>query len=939
MRFSALIFSFSFVLFSVCAQAQTYTLKGDVKDEQGNALPSASVFLLEKADSTLIQFTSTNVDGQFEIKSVAKGEHIVQVSFVGFLTKYQFVSASGDEKVITINTITLKDNNQLGELTVEAEIIPITIDKDTVNYNAGAFKVREGDVAEDLLKKLPGVEVDKDGNVKAQGEKVDRVLVNGKEFFGDDPKVATKNLPAGTIKKVQVYDRKSDQSELSGIDDGENYKTINIELKDDAKTGFFGNVTAGYGYNNTTEPGSFDRYDLKANVSKFTKKTQFAFLGQVNNVNKQGFSFEDYAGFVGGFGNATDGGNMWEFNSGSASIPLSSGGTAGISRSMAGGINLSHDFSKKTKLMSSYFYSIYDNTLTQDVFTENFLREGSFISESATDRQTLFGAHNVTLRFDHKIDTTHTFRLRGNVKLNDGTIESISNSYTNNTSGNIQNTSNTEYFSDSRNFSYNASLLHSFKFKKIGRVLTSNLSGSSSNNNRPLDLIANNRFYNYSPDFYFDIPLVQEQSQIQNSFNYEGKVTYTEPLGKKRYGEISYARRNNNYESINEFIDVLEDGTLVPNTILSNNYTNDYIYDRAGLSLRQIRNKYNLTVGVDGQMSSLKGVVNDTMPVVKNFQNILPRVNFRYNFTTSKNFNLRYRTSVDEPSITQLQPVRNNTNPLNLYLGNEDLLAAYTHSLYMHYLSFSQFSGTSFYANLSSRYTKDRITNATEINPETYVRTNQPINVDYDFNVSSYISFAAPLKFMKSKFNLSSNNGYTNSIVFVNAVKDIVERYNTGVDFSLENSKKDILDWMVGVSFNQTTSVYQQSTDFNQVYYTTTYYTNITFSHDRWLLNTGFDYNVYSGDAFAENQIIPLWNAYIARVMLKSRRGELRISAFDILNQNIGFSRTADLNFIQQERTNNLARYFMLSFTYRLNKMENPNEMKGGMPWGGRRRR
>jgi hypothetical protein len=606
---------------------------------------------------------------------------------------------------------------------------------------------------------------------------------------------------------------------------------------------------------------------------------------------------------------------------------------------MAGGVNLSHDFSKNTKLMSSYFYSIYENNLTQEVFTENFLQEGSFISESQAVRRTVFGAHNANIRFDHKIDTTHTFRLRANIRYNNGDIDNTSSSYTNNIEGLLQNESNTYYNSVSKNFSYNASLLHSYKFKKIGRVLTTNLASSSSDNNRPLFLSSTNGFYNYNPNFFFQQILLQDQSQVQSSFNYDGKVTFTEPLGKKRYGEISYAHRNNNFESINEFLDILPDGTLVPNTILSNNYSNDYVYDRAGVSFRQIRNKYNFTAGLEGQKSSLNGLVNDTLPVNIGFQNLLPRVNLRYNFTTSKNFNLRYRTSVDEPSITQLQPVQNNINPLNLFLGNQNLKAAYTNSLYLHYLSFSQFSGTSFYVNLNTRYTKNRITNATEINPETYVRISQPINVDYDLNVSSYASFAAPLKFMKTKFNISTNNSYTNSIVFVNAIKDIVDRYSTGFDFSLENSKKDVLDWMVGVQFSQTISVYQVSSQFNQTYFNTTYFTSVNFAFKRFIFNTGFDYNVYQGQAFATNQIIPIWNAYVSYTMFKSRRGDMRFSAFDLLNQNIGFSRFADLNYIQQEQTNNLARYFMLSFTYRLNKMANPNESSGGMMWGGRRRR
>ncbi|MFP5470166.1 MAG: outer membrane beta-barrel protein [Bacteroidia bacterium] len=930
-----ILIAFSLLFFASSAYAQQYSLRGEIKDSDGQPLPSASVFLLTKSDSTLTQFVTTNTDGTYEFKSVPKGEHIIQCSFVGFKTYYENVSADGDVKQITVRTINMKDNSELEELTVEAEVIPIIIKNDTVEYNAAAFKVKENDMTEDLLKKLPGVEVDKDGNIKAQGENVDKVLVNGKEFFGDDPKMATKNLPAGTVKKVQVYNRQSDQSELSGIDDGETAKTINIELKDEAKIGAFGNVMAGYGYNDTGNASDFDRYELKANISKFTDKAQIAFLGQLNNVNKQGFSFDDYVGFIGGFSNFD--GNMWEMNGADLSVPVSFSGTSGLSETAAGGLNLNYDFKKGTRLISSYFYSIYENELTQDVFTENFFDEGSFTSGSNTKRKTIFGAHNANLRFDHKIDTTHNFRFRGNFKYNEGNIESLSTSYTNNTSNLIQNESETNYNSVSDNLSYNGNLLYSYRFKKVGRVTTINGSLSSSDNNRPLDLFSINTFYNYNPNFSYDFELNQDQSQIQKSLNYDGKVTHTEPIGKKRFIEGSFAHRNNNYESINEFIDVQPNGELVPNTMLSNNYTNDYVYDRLGLSFRQVRTKYNLTLGVDGQQSSLNGLVNDTLPVTVEFQNILPRANLRYNITSSKNLMMRYRTSVDEPSITQLQPVRNNTNPLNLYLGNDSLTAAYTHSMYIHYLSFSQFSGTNFYANLNARYTKNRITNSTEIDSLTYVRISKPVNVDYDLNISSYISFGAPLKFMKAKFNVSTNNGYTNSIVFVNNKQDFVDRYNVGVDFSIENSKKDLVDIMFGVEFSQTISKYQLNSNFDQKFFTTVYFTSIDVDLEKWTFNTTFDYNVYSGDAFADDQVIPLLHAYVSRFFMPANRLEMRLSAFDIFNQNIGFSRYADLNYIQQESTNNLARYFMFSLFYKLNKMENPNASGGKMRWGRRR--
>ena len=936
-----------FLALSLGLSAQQYNIRGKIIDADEAAMPGVSVFLLDASDSTFVQFASTNAEGYYELKSVASGSYLLQTPFVGYKTLYTPLKTEGDNKDIKVSDIHMQEDNQLDEVVVETDAIPMKMNGDTLEYNARAFKTRPNDVAEDLIRRLPGVDVDKDGNIRTQGEDVGRVLVNGKEFFGNDTKTATKNLPAESIEKVQVFDRKSDQAELSGIDDGNTEKTINIELKEDHRKGYFGRLNGGYGYNDddldqSVAGGKFDRYEFDLSLNRFSDNMQLAVLGQVNNVNKQGFSFSDYISFIGGYENfqSESGGNRWNFNSSGLSVPLGGSGTSGLSESYAGGLNFNYDFGKKTELMSSYFYSLYQNNLTQESYTENFIEEGTYISESEGERETQFGSHRVSLRFDHKFDSTNNLRVRGSFKKNDGDVYSLNQSRTFNVSDSLQNASFTEYTSESNSLDYNINALHSKRLKKIGRVLTTNVSLSNTHSLEPLFLNSVNTFYNYDPNIPFssyDQVINQRQLEDQNSLNYSGRITYTEPIGKKRYIELNVSHENNNFASIREFYDIVRN-TEDFNQLLSTNYTNEYLYTNTGLSFRQNRKKYNFTAGVNGQLTNLNGeIITTDTTIGKTFRDLLPRIDLNYKFTNSRRFLLRYDTRINAPSITQLQPAQNNTNPLNIYLGNSDLDRAYSHSLYLHYLSFSQFSGTNFFANLYTSYTTDKIVNATEINETTLARITQPINVDYDFSTNSYVSFGAPLNFMKSKINVSTRNGFSQGIVFVNGTENIADRYNNGVDFSIENTKKDVIDILTGVEFSRNNTQYSKNSEFNQTFFNTTYFIDLTLNFDRWLINTTFDYNKYTGNAFDTDQVVPIFNAYISRMMFENKRGELRLSAYDILNKNIGFDRTSNLNYLQEQRTNNLSRYFMLSFLYRITK--NGKGEEGGMKWGSRRQK
>ena len=347
-------------------QSNKMNLNGTVSDSAGASLPGATVVLLQASDSIMSSFGITNKDGQFRLIGVETGEYVLQFSFLGYKTLNKPLTLKAGEKDRQLGSFTLQSAAQeLGAVEITADHVPIKLKKDTIEYNADAFKTQPHSVVEDLLKQLPGVEVDKDGTIKAQGETVEKIYVDGKEFFADDPKLASKNLPADAIKKVQVFDEKSEFTQFSGIDDGERTKTINLALKEGRKKGIFGTVEGGY--------GTDDRFSGRVNLNRFDKKRQMSFLGMANNINEQGFSFRDYINFVGGIGALMNGGG-----GGRGGLPIGVGASDGFLTTGAGGVNFNQQFSKKTDWRSSYFINHVNQDYRKELERENILENGSY---------------------------------------------------------------------------------------------------------------------------------------------------------------------------------------------------------------------------------------------------------------------------------------------------------------------------------------------------------------------------------------------------------------------------------------------------------------------------------------------------------------------------------------------------------------------------------
>lgn len=915
------------VIFSSYSQSTRWSVMGWIQDEKGQGLSSATITLLDPGDSTLVTFGVTNPSGAFEIKNLRDEALLVQVSFVGFETHHQKITRPSEGNTFSLGTVRLMEATaDLDEYTIEA-IAPVTIKKDTIEFHADAFKTNPNANVEDLLKRLPGVEVDSDGNIKAQGETVRRILVDGKEFFGTDPKLATKNLLAEAIEKVQILDRKSDQSQFTGIDDGQREKTINLQLKESHKKGYFGNINGGLGTEN--------RYSLKGNVNRFTDKQQLSFLGMSNNTNEQGFSINEYINFSGGMQNVmSGGGGQMRITIGGAGnpIPLNSGQRVnGIMNSHAFGTNLNRDFNKNTQMKSSYFFNIIDHQITQNTDRLNFFPSGDFNFNELSKQDNLNANHRLNLIIDHKIDTLNSFR--STTTANFTQTDRVSNSITSNTDleGNQLNRGERNNVNVGDSYQMNSAFLFRHRFLKPGRTWSANLNFGFNQSDYEGSLYAENEFFGNNPELEI---IRQQNSQLNSAFNYGANISYTEPLGGRKYLELVYNFRQNHNRVDRQVFD-WEGESLVFNEQLSNRFNSLYTYHRPGANISYNASKYNLVAGVALQATRLNGelLIFDEL-IQTSFENILPSLRFNYSFSNTKNLGFNYMTSVTEPSIEQLQPIINNADPLNIYIGNPELRPAFLHNWMINYNSFDIGKFINLFANANINYTQNAIVNSQSID-DRQVRTIIPVNVKESVTANGNINFGFPIKPLNSRFNFGPNLMYNQGLNLINDVEDVIKISNLGGNVRYDYNWKEYLNIGLSANLSRQRTAYDFNPQQNQLFFNQNYNSELNINFlKKYMLGGNFNYLVYRSETTDFNESIPLLNLYFSRFILKNNLGEIRLSGQNLLDQNVGVSQRADVNFIEQTVTNNLGRFIMLSFTYKLNNKLNPmNNM--GRPGGG----
>ncbi len=891
---------------------QDATVRGKVTDPGGQPIQGATAVLLNPADSVMQFFSVTDAYGAFQMQARHGDSLLLQVSFLGCRTYYEEMVL--DKGETDLGTIVLEEGQQvLEEVIVSEDRIPIRIKGDTLEYDAGAFQTKPNATVEELFQKLPGVQVESDGTVKTQGKEVQKVLVDGKEFFGDDPKIATKNLPAEAVDKVQVFDKKSDVAEFTGVDDGVRDKTINLSLKDSHKQGRFGNISAGY--------GDQGRYRGKTSLNQFSKKTRLSFIGSTNNINEQSFSFSDYLRMNGGLGG---------FGSGRVRIEIGGeGGMAlgglqnGINTGFGAGLNLTHDFTEKSRLQASYFFNGLKNVLDEDRQSQEFFPAGDLFSTNLTDREQHRYNHRLSMRYELDLDSTQQVRLSGQFGFNNFDQQLFRDDLTSDDQEALLNASDREQGLDGNENSWNLQGSYLKKFNaKTGRFISFSGKLRSGTFEQAGLLNALNTFYESTPALLDT--LRQEQLFSRDQVSYEARVSYTEPIGKRKYVELIAEYGNDRSEVIQDVYNLV---AAFPEKVLdeelSNAFDQSFARTSAGGRLQQNFKSSQVSVGGKLQRSILNGEQREAAsPIRQEFLNFLPFLSMQFDFTTSNHLNIDYRTSVNEPTLRQLQSVVDNSDPLNIYIGNPDLRPEYSHALSANYFSFSQFSGINLFGIVEATYTRNMIVNAKTFD-EFFRQTTQPINTPEAWRVFGNFDFGSRLKFLNLRFNVTASTLYDRYESRLNGAPNPIETFNHSYRIRFDNRNKEHFDIALGGQASwqvvqSAASELASSKYRNQSLFIETALTAMK----NWRFEQSFRYQNWQGIAGAEGQKTSILNLSVSRYFMDNRL-ELKFQVMDVLNQNRGLTQNAGLNSIEFVRYNALGRYFMLSAQYSLKKFGN----------------
>jgi len=931
-----------FVVLLFCgyiAQAQnTGSISGKVinaKDKK--PVDFATIAIKSLKDSSVVASGQTNPDGSFSFKAIAPGKYRIYSAFLGLKTATKDVEVA--KAAVNAGDIAMSDDGvDLNTVNVTATI-PIVVKKDTIEFDAKSIKVRENAVVEDLLKKVPGVEVAKDGSVKAQGETITKVKVDGKEFFGNDPLLATKNLPADMVDKIQVIDELSEQAQFTGIDDGTRNKILNITTKSGMKHGYFGNSTAGYGSN--------DRYDASLNVNKFDEDRQISFIGQFNNVNKQNFG---QGGGVGnGFGGGGGGRGSGGFGGGGGG---SSSGGGGITNTNAAGLNFADTYKDGTQFQASYFYNKASSELIQNSHTQNLLGTGTTDINQDLDNTTDRINHRFNFMVDTKIDPSLSIKIQPNVTYTETDGNSITK-YTRNfitslTDGLQRNTTTAATPAFSNN------LLVRKSFKRRGRTLSLNVN-TSINDNDGTNL-------NYRDETITTGAATRDSltNQLNNttshSINNTTRVVYTEPLNKTLSVEFNYQNGYSNSDSQRDVFNynpLTLQYDLVDNTF-SNIYNNRTLTNAAGVSVTTTEKKYNWNIGVAAQQTNRVNTNLTTgLKRTQNFINITPSAQFRYNFSNRKRLFINYRGSTTQPSIDQIQPIPDNTNSQTIYVGNPALKPSFNNQLRINFNNFNIENGRFFFAGLNLTQTFNSIGNSVAQLPSGIQQVSY-VNVDGVYAGNANATWSLPLMAeRKLTLNISGNGAYNRNVNYIvpqggtTSVKNITNSYTISNGYKLVTNV-DKFDLTGGITGSYTNSTFSAQQSANTEFYTINPSFDVSYvlpANIRLAIDIDYFRNFGGGELY--NQEYTILNPYISRQFFKNR-GTFKFSVNDALNQNTGVSRTATGTSIQDVNYNVLKRYYMLSFTYSLTRiggrtmsgdMQMPGQRGGGNGGGGGRTR
>jgi hypothetical protein len=926
-RFITLFISFS--LIGSVAMAQTAVVSGSLVDnDDKSVIAGATVTIVSQKDSTIKYRTTSNDKGLFNFSGIAYDTFTLKVNSLGYSKIRQTVIV--DNAVKNLGTITLfKSGKELTDVVVVAQEPPVEQKGDTIQYSASQYKVNPDATAQDLIVKMPGITVSTTGTVTAHGDQVQSVTIDGKKFYGDDVTAALQNLPADIIDKIQVFDKLTDQAAFTGFDDGNSVRAINIVTKADRRVGQFGRMFAGYGSDGT--------YNVGGNVNFFQKDRRISFVGLFNNINQQNFTSQDLLGFSSSGGGGKGGGGQ---QTGSSSTQV--GPQSGISATNAFGINYNDMWGKKLEVMGSYFFNNSNVNNNQYSSTQYFLSDttNQFVNQRTVSRTKNFN-HRINLRFDYTFDSANILTItpilsfqknQSNTGVNGNTFSSTMHS--------ISDTTVNSALAAANGYNINNSILFRHAFAKKGRTISLNLNTVFTKND-------GDTYQKSSTQYYQDSVNIEDSTQnfytntTSNGYQLTATVSYTEPIGKKGQLLLNYIPSfSKNYANTGFYqYDTAASMYSILDTSFSNKFNNTVTTQSPGISYRIGNKNHMFSIGVsylNTLLSSTQQFPFDTTIKNKAFNNVLPNLMWRKKLSSKATVRVLFRASTTVPTISQLQDVLNVSNNLFLTTGNPYLKQQVGYSLSTRYTYTNTTKGTSFFANVylqqynnyigSNTFiaTKDSVLNSS-VTLHAGSQLTKPVNLNGYTNMRSFFTYGMPVKFIKSTINFNAGFSILGTPGVVNNNTTISNDYAYSGGIVIASNVSQYIDFTL--SYSGAYNVIQPQANKNYLSQTIDIKFNL-LDKKGWFINNDLSNQSYSGLSSGFNQSYWLWNIAAGKKFLKNQNGELKLSVFDLLNQNQSISRTVTGTYIQDAQNLVLRQYFMLTFTYKLKNFGTPPPAK-----------
>ncbi len=905
------------VFLFLCGQvlAQQGAINGSVIDSGSKtSLPNASVCIVNTIDSSLVSFLTSDEKGFFFINKLNYGSYLCVISHVGYTTQSKPFFLSEVYKNHNLGIISLSLDSFVNNVVIAAS--PVNFRGDTIEYNTRFFKIKQNAVVEDLLKKMPGITVEKDGTIKFRGQIIKKILVDGQPFFGNDPKIASKNLLADVVGKVQLFEKKSERSEFTGFDDGNGEAALNIVLKPDKKGGIFGKASAALG------PGSQKPYNINGNINRYKKGEQLSVLGKWNNINDIGYSFSDGIAFSGGIDNfMTTGGQSLNQSLQFKSNPEGANGQ-GIAKSQSVGINFNLYKTAKLKFSGSYFYNATDvfnqsTSITQTNLSDSFItRRMSGQSNSSNNN------HRINLSIEWGIDSFTSIKFIPSLVLQQNRRYDTSVFFTLGESGIALSTGNQKLRTLNNGYQLSTNTILKHKFHRIGRTVYVQIN-TGDNKNKTDDTQFTNTHFLAQPSIKADSIDQQNVGNLYSN-NFGVDICYSEPINRNAVVEwVTYHNSGLTNNSRSNFGYDISSGLYNKlNQRLSSQFITQVINTGTGINFRKIGHIFNASFGVSIQKAILQNQIQGLNSFKENhFWNILPNAQAQWKMGFSKNLRATYRGFNTIPNIYQLQPIIDSTDIWNVKRGNPFLKQEYTHNFQVVFNHFDMVHKRVLFVTVFANTTNNKIISTDSIGMFGNRNTSyENAKGAYNLNGNMYLAF--PLKVFGIDFSLNSNATFTYSKNFsrLNGILNAIENYSLGKNLTLNYAYKESFDISLRTGFNYNKARYSVQPLQNAVFYSLS-----SSFENNWYLPKGLtvsnelEYAINKGRTTGYNPRIILWNASITKPFLKNKKAEIKLSGINLLDNNFGFQRNTSSNFIEDRSFTVLKRYFLVTFVYFIN--------------------